>query len=909
MTVFNKQGMSVLLALLLALFVAACGGDTPPPAEEEAAEVEEVVEEEVAEEEAPAEEEAMEEEMAEATALSMWYHGAGNETERAILQQIIEDFNGSQGDYVVEIQEFPQESYNESIVAAALAGDLPDIIDVDGPVMPNWAWAGYMQPLDLPAGALDGFLAGPIGEWNGDVYSVGLWDAGVAIFARQSVLEANDIRIPTVDAPWSMAEFDAALETLQATGEYENAFDLGLAWTGEWFPYAYSPLMQSFGGDIIDRSTYTTAEGAINGDEAIAFGEYWQSLFDRGLTPGTSQDGADRDTGFLDGKYAMQWNGNWAALAAIEAFGDDILFLPAPDFGNGNRIGAASWQFGISADSENADGANAFIAFALQDEYLAAFSDGTGLIPSTLSAAALTENYAPGGPLEVFFELSNSQATLRPPTPAYLSAALTFEKALADIANGADVVEALDAAADEINADLEANNNYGFDGSVVGPSIQEDDIAKGAMMDSGDMAEEEAGDAAVVSMWYHGAGNETERAILTSIITDFNASQNACAVEIQEFPQESYNESIVAAALAGDLPDIIDVDGPVMPNWAWAGYMQPLDLPAGALDGFLAGPIGEWNGEIYSVGLWDAGVAIFARQSVLEANDIRIPTVDAPWSMEEFDAALETLQATGEYEHAFDLGLAWTGEWFPYAFSPLMQSFGGDIIDRSTYTTAEGAINGDEAIAFGEYWQSLFDRGLSPGTSQDGADRDTGFLDGKYALQWNGNWAALGAIDAFGDDALFLPAPDFGNGNRIGAASWQFGVSADSTQPECANAFIAHAVQDEYLAAFSDGTGLIPSTLSAAALTENYAPGGPLEVFFELSNQQATLRPPTPAYLSAALTFEKALADIANGADVIDALDAAADEINADLEANGNYGFDGSVVGPSIQEDAIATGN
>ena len=48
---------------------------------------------------------------------------------------------------------------------------------------------------------------------------------------------------------------------------------------------------------------------------------------------------------------------------------------------------------------------------------------------------------------------------------------------MADIANGADVIDALDAAADEINADLEANDNYGFDGSVVGPDIQNDDIA------------------------------------------------------------------------------------------------------------------------------------------------------------------------------------------------------------------------------------------------------------------------------------------------------------------------------------------------------------------------------------------------------------------------------------------------
>ena len=63
----------------------------------------------------------------------MWYHGAGNKVEREILLGIIEDYNASQDKYVVEVQDFPQISYNESVVAAALAGELPDIIDVDGP--------------------------------------------------------------------------------------------------------------------------------------------------------------------------------------------------------------------------------------------------------------------------------------------------------------------------------------------------------------------------------------------------------------------------------------------------------------------------------------------------------------------------------------------------------------------------------------------------------------------------------------------------------------------------------------------------------------------------------------------------------------------------------------------------------
>ena len=33
---------------------------------------------------------------------------------------------------------------------------------------------------------------------------------------------------------------------------------------------------------------------------------------------------------------------------------------------------------------------------------------------------------------------------------------------MADIANGADVINALDAAVDEIDADIEANSGYGF---------------------------------------------------------------------------------------------------------------------------------------------------------------------------------------------------------------------------------------------------------------------------------------------------------------------------------------------------------------------------------------------------------------------------------------------------------------
>jgi multiple sugar transport system substrate-binding protein len=282
----------------------------------------------------------------------------------------------------------------------------------------------------------------------------------VALVTRKSIHDEFGIRVPTLAEPWTGEELEEALQKIKASGKYEYPLDLGMAWTGEWYPYAFSPFLQSFGGDIVDRSTYKTAEGALNGEAAVKFGEWWQHLFTENFVPGTSQDPADRDSGFANGKYAMSWNGNWAALGALQAF-DDVLFLPAPDFGNGPKIGAASWQFGIAATSEHKDGAAAFIRFALQDKYLTAFSDGIGLIPPTPASAAASKNYTAGGPMEVFYELSRAQALVRPVTPGYVVAAKVFEKALADIANGADVADTLDAATDEINADIEKNGGYG----------------------------------------------------------------------------------------------------------------------------------------------------------------------------------------------------------------------------------------------------------------------------------------------------------------------------------------------------------------------------------------------------------------------------------------------------------------
>lgn len=97
----------------------------------------------------------------------------------------------------------------------------------------------------------------------------------------------------------------------------------------------------------------------------------------------------------------------------------------------------------------------------MQDKYFTAFSDGIGLIPPTRSAAEASEYYALGKPMDVFYDLSEKQGTLRPVTPGYVVESKIFQKAVADIADGADVATVLDSAVDEIDADIKNNRGYG----------------------------------------------------------------------------------------------------------------------------------------------------------------------------------------------------------------------------------------------------------------------------------------------------------------------------------------------------------------------------------------------------------------------------------------------------------------
>lgn len=392
------------------------------------------------------------------TELAMWTHNAGNEEELGAITAIVDDFNASQTKYKVNIQAFPQDSYNQSVVAAAASKKLPCILDTDGPNVPNWAWAGYLAPLEGLDDTLGKFLPATVGKYKDQNYSYGYYDVALAMFSRKSVLEKHGIRIPTVDQPWTQAEFDGALKKLKDSGEYAYPLDIATGSTGEWWPYAYSPMLQSFGGDLINRTDFKSADGVLNGPEAVAWATWFRSLVTNEWV--AAKSGADSTKDFVNGQSAILYNGSWSAKDARAAFGDDLVVLPPPDLGHGPKIGGGSWQWAVSSSCSAPEGAMEYMKFAAQDKYVASVAEATRNIPATDAAADQVEAFKPGGENDIFRQFAKEFAVVRPETPGYPFIATEFTKAAQDIVNGADPQQALDQAVLNIDANQQSNNYF-----------------------------------------------------------------------------------------------------------------------------------------------------------------------------------------------------------------------------------------------------------------------------------------------------------------------------------------------------------------------------------------------------------------------------------------------------------------
>lgn len=411
----------------------------------------------------------------------------------------------------------------------------------------------------------------------------------------------------------------------------------------------------------------------------------------------------------------------------------------------------------------------------------------------------------------------------------------------------------------------------------------------------GGRAEDPASGKVPVTVWFH-SGQAAERATFEKQVARFNRSQDRIVVEPTMLPEGTYNTQVQAAALSDDLPDLLEFDGPYLYNYIWQGRLRRLDdlVPDSIRSDLLPSIVaqGTYRGGLYSIGVFDSGLGLFARRSRLVEAGIRIPgdPGDAPspgpaWTAEEFDAILEALARKDEDRAVLDLKLNLDGEWITYAFSPILSSAGGDLIDRKTGQTASDVLNGEASIKA----LTRVQRWLKKGWVDPNVD-DAAFVTGRVALSWAGHWEYRRYFKRVGEDLVVLPLPDFGHGSKSGQGSWNWSVTERCRDPEAAMAFLTFLLRPDEVLAMANANGAVPATRTAVARSKIYGEGGPLRLFAQQLEQGHTVpRPRTPAYPMITSVFQQAFRDIRAGADVKAVLDRAAAEIDRDIRENRGY--------------------
>lgn len=393
--------------------------------------------------------------------IEVWVH-EGSEADA--YEALIEAFNASGAGVTVTLTKIPEGGYTDTVNAAAAAGDLPDIIDFDGPTMANFAWSGNIVHLEdcLTDEVRDALIPSIIeqGTYAGQLYSVATFDSGLGIYAWRSALDEVGARIPTgPDDAWTTEELEQVLVDLQGVG-YAMPLDIKIFYgtQGEWMTYGFSPITQSSGQDLIDRGSLK-ADGVLNSEEVVTALTLFQDWAARDLINTEAVD----DTPVLEKESPLSWVGHWMYNTYKETMGDDLIVVPLPDFGDGTRTGMGSWAWAVTSASTDGDAAWAFLEFATADDTILAITAANGAVPATTSALDKDPNYAESGDLYLFrqqLEGAPDIAVPRPLTPGYPTVTSEFWGAMDKILLGEDVQTTLDSAAAAIDADVDANEGY-----------------------------------------------------------------------------------------------------------------------------------------------------------------------------------------------------------------------------------------------------------------------------------------------------------------------------------------------------------------------------------------------------------------------------------------------------------------
>jgi arabinogalactan oligomer/maltooligosaccharide transport system substrate-binding protein len=307
--------------------------------------------------------------------LVLWH--AKQDAEGDALLAIIDAFQEANPGITVEQVYNPSGTLQDSFVAAAGAGEGPDMIiwanDSTGP----WASAGLISDL---TGAVDDDLRAQASDaaWGTFTFDEAVY--GIPFSAKTLAFFYNRALVPEAPATWA--------DVLDISADLAEDGVTGLAFQNGFFHSA--GFLYSLGGSLMDGDGNATFGDDMDGAEAMeAYLNLHAMMYELAQDPasGIVIDGSSPNPGFQTGTVAMVYDGIWNLAQFESDLGDDlgVSLMPALDNGEVPALFAQAEGFFANAtvaeDEAKLAAFTAWARFVTGEEGQALAATEGGLLP------------------------------------------------------------------------------------------------------------------------------------------------------------------------------------------------------------------------------------------------------------------------------------------------------------------------------------------------------------------------------------------------------------------------------------------------------------------------------------------------------------------------------------------------
>jgi multiple sugar transport system substrate-binding protein len=279
-------------------------------------------------------------------------------------EAVVDAFNSSQDDIIVEFQTTPSAADNYTTLAnSSKAGTAPDVATVEYPFLPDVLAQGLLQPLseDAAAQVAQEFpdAARNLVELGGQTWSYPLDLAAWVLYYRADLFEEHEIDVPTT---W--AEYEEAARQIK---DIDPEARIGATTTND--PGSLASINWQAGARwySADGDAWTVD---IDNDVTQQVAEMQERLLDEDLVwTGEGELLAQKQAaGQTWTQLAGSWNGGYLPVNYEDQAGLWRVALPPSFTGEPTSAGNGGATFAVTAGSEHQEAAEAFIAWMTATE-------------------------------------------------------------------------------------------------------------------------------------------------------------------------------------------------------------------------------------------------------------------------------------------------------------------------------------------------------------------------------------------------------------------------------------------------------------------------------------------------------------------------------------------------------------